>query len=123
MRRATISTAAIGVPLGVILLGTVIYPSLVLIWQGITRAGQPTLANFVAVLGEADTWQVLWNSLHVSIWATAIGGAVGTVLAFLVCRTNLPGRRFFRPALLLPYLIPPLLVPWPGWPSWVPLDS
>lgn len=98
-----------GVPLGVILLGTVVYPSLVLVWQGITRAGQPTPANFVAVLGEADTWRVLWNSLFVSIWATAVGGAVGTVLAFLVCRTNLPGRRFFRTALLLPYLIPPFI--------------
>jgi iron(III) transport system permease protein len=98
-----------GVPLGVILLGAVVYPSLVLVWQGITRAGQPTLANFVAVLGEADTWRVLWNSSFVSIWATAIGGAAGTVLAFLVCRTNLPGRRFFRTALLLPYLIPPFI--------------
>ena len=98
-----------GVPLGVILLGTVLYPSLVLIWTGINRAGQPTLANFVAVLGEADTWRVLWNSLYVSIWATAIGGVIGTALAFLVCRTNLPGRRFYRNALLLPYLIPPFI--------------
>ena len=98
-----------GVPVGVILLGAVIYPSLVLVWQGFSRAGQPTLANLLAVLGETDTWRVLWNSLYVSLWATALGGAVGTVLAFAVCRTNLPGRRFFRTALLLPYLIPPFI--------------
>jgi iron(III) transport system permease protein len=98
-----------GVPVGVILLGAVIYPSLVLVWQGFSRAGQPTLANVLAVLGETDTWRVLWNSLYVSLWATALGGTVGTVLAFAVCRTNLPGRRFFRTALLLPYLIPPFI--------------
>ncbi len=109
MRHAAASTVLMGVPLGVILLGAVLYPSLVLIWTGINRAGQPTLANFVAVLGEADTWRVLWNSLYVSIWATAIGGVIGTALAFLVCRTNLPGRRFYRTALLVPYLIPPFI--------------
>ena len=98
-----------GVPLGVILLGAVLYPSHVLIWTGFNRGGQPTLANFVAVLGEADTWWVLWNSLYVSIWATAWGGVVGTALAFLVSRTNLPGRRLYRTALLLPYLIPPFI--------------
>lgn len=109
MRHATVSSIAMGVPVGVILLGAVIYPSLVLLWQGFSRAGQPTLANLLAVLGEVDTWHVLWNSLYVSLWATALGGAVGTVLAFAVCRTNLPGRRFFRTALLLPYLIPPFI--------------
>lgn len=109
MRHASLSTLLMGVPLGAILLGAVVYPSLVLVWQGFTRAGQPTPANFLAVLGEADTWRVLGNSLTVSIWATAIGGAAGTALAFLVCRTNLPGRRFFRTALLTPYLIPPFI--------------
>ncbi len=109
MRHATVSSMLMGVPVGVILLGAVIYPSLVLVWQGFSRAGQPTLANLLAVLGETDTWRVLWNSLYVSLWATALGGAVGTVLAFAVCRTNLPGRRFFRTALLLPYLIPPFI--------------
>ena len=109
MRHVTASGIVMGVPVGVILLGAVIYPSLVLLWQGFSRAGQPTLANLFAVLGEADTWRVLWNSVHVSLWATAVGGAAGTVLAFAVCRTNLPGRRFFRTALLLPYLIPPFI--------------
>jgi iron(III) transport system permease protein len=109
VRHATVSSLGMGVPVGVILLGAVIYPSLVLVWQGFSRAGQPTLANVLAVMGESDTWRVLWNSLYVSLWATVIGGAVGTVLAFAVCRTNLPGRRFFRTALLLPYLVPPFI--------------
>ncbi|MBI4536838.1 MAG: iron ABC transporter permease [candidate division NC10 bacterium] len=109
MRQASLSTVLMGIPVGVILLGAVVYPSLILVWQGFSRAGQPTLANFTAVLGEADTWWVLWNSLYVSLWATALGGAAGTALAFLVCRTNLPGRRVFRTVLLLPYLIPPFI--------------
>jgi iron(III) transport system permease protein len=109
MRGATASTILMGIPVGVILLGAVVYPSLVLIWTALNRGGEPTLANFAAVLGEADTWRVLWNSLYVSIWATVVGGAIGTALAFLVCRTDLPGRRFYRTALLVPYLIPPFI--------------
>jgi iron(III) transport system permease protein len=109
MQGATASTIVMGIPIGVILLGAVVYPSLVLIWTALNRGGEQTLANFAAVLGEADTWRVLWNSLYVSIWATALGGAAGTALAFLVCRTDLPGRQFHRAALLVPYLIPPFI--------------
>jgi iron(III) transport system permease protein len=87
----------------------VIYPSLVLVWNALARDGRPTLANVDAVLGDPGIWQVLGNSLHVSFWSTLLGGTIGTGLAFLVARTDLPGKRFFRPALLVPYLIPPFI--------------
>lgn len=96
-------------PLGVVLLGAVIYPSLVLMWHAFSQDGQPTLANLAAILGDADTWHVLWNSVYVSTWATAVAGMIGTGLAFLVARTDLPGHRIFRTALMLPYLIPPFI--------------
>ncbi len=98
-----------GLPLSAVLLGAVIYPSLVLVWHAFARDGQPTLANLLAVLRDADVWRVFWNSLHVSVWSTLFGGIIGTGLAFLVARTDLPGRRFFRTALMLPYLIPPFI--------------
>jgi iron(III) transport system permease protein len=93
----------------VVLLGAVVYPSLILVWHGFTREGHPTLGNLTAVLGDPDVWSALRNSLYVSVWATAIGGALGTFLAFLVSRTDLPGQRIFRTALMLPYLIPPFV--------------
>ena len=91
------------------LLLAVVYPSMILIWHGFTRNGQPTLGNLTAVLGDPDMWRALRNSLHVSAWATALGAALGTALAFLVARTDLPGHRMFRTALMLPYLIPPFI--------------
>ncbi len=98
-----------GASLSAVLLGAVIYPSLVLVWHAFARDGQPTLANLLAVLRDAGVWRVFWNSLHVSVWSTLIGGIMGTGLAFLVARTDLPGQRFFRTALMLPYLIPPFI--------------
>ncbi|MBI4735620.1 MAG: iron ABC transporter permease [candidate division NC10 bacterium] len=88
----------LGLPLGLVLVGAVAYPSLILVWHAFTRDGRPTLANLAAVLHDADIWRVLWNSVHVSVWATLLGGALGTVLAFLVARTDLPGQRIFRTA-------------------------
>ena len=96
-------------PLGLILLGAIVYPSLILVWQAFSRDGAATLGNATAVLGDPDIWGVLGNSLYVSFWATGLGVTVGTGLAFLVARTDLPGRRFFRAALVLPYLIPPFI--------------
>lgn len=99
----------LGVPLGLVLVGAVIYPALVLVWQAFARDGRPTLANVAAVLGDPGIWHVLANSLHVSIWSTLLGGTIGTGLALLVARTDLPGQRFFRTALIVPYLIPPFI--------------
>lgn len=109
MRRIPFARTLLAAPLGLVLVAAVVYPSLILVWHGFTRDGQPTLGNLTAVLGDGDNWHALWNSLHVSIWATAIGGTLGTILAFLVARTDLPGHRLFRTALMLPYLIPPFV--------------
>jgi iron(III) transport system permease protein len=99
----------LGAPLILVLLGAVAYPSLILVWEAFSRDGAPTLANLAAVLIDPDIWRVLWNSLYVSIWATVFGVTLGAGLAFLVARTDLPGQRFFRAALMLPYLIPPFI--------------
>lgn len=92
-----------------VLLGAVVYPSFILVWQAFSRDGAPTLANLTTVLSDPDIWRALRNSLTVSIWATVLGVTLGTGLAFLVARTDLPGQRFFRAVLLLPYLIPPFI--------------
>ncbi|HWT81889.1 MAG TPA: hypothetical protein VN648_24120, partial [Candidatus Methylomirabilis sp.] len=99
----------LGAPLFLVLAGAVAYPSFILLWQAFSRDGLPTLANLATILGDPDIWRVLGNSLYVSIWATGLGVVLGTGLAFLVGRTDLPGRRFFRAALMLPYLIPPFI--------------
>jgi iron(III) transport system permease protein len=109
VRRIPILRLLLGAPLGLALVGAVVYPSLILVWQAFSRNGQPTLANLVGVLGDADIWRVLWNSLYVAFWATALGVTLGAGLALLVARTDLPGQRLFRVALMLPYLIPPFI--------------
>lgn len=109
MRGTPASTLLPLAPLAAVLAGAVCYPALVLTWYGLSRDGLPSAANLWLVLADPDTWRVLRNTLYVATWTTALAGALGTVLAFLVARTNLPGRSVFQGVLILPYLVPPFI--------------
>jgi iron(III) transport system permease protein len=97
------------VPIVTVLAGAVCYPALVLAWYGVSRDAWPSLANLAAVLADPDTWRVLGNTLWVAAWTTGLAGALGTALALLVGRTDLPGRSIFEGVLVLPYLVPPFI--------------
>ncbi len=109
MRPARAGTLLPLLPVAAVLGGAVGYPALVLVWYALSRDALPTLANLQAVLAEADTWRVLGNTLYVSAWTTGLAGTLGTGLALLVARTDLPGRRVARDLLALPYLVPPFI--------------
>jgi iron(III) transport system permease protein len=51
-------------------------------------------------------WQPLRNTLMVAAGAIAISVAMGTTLAWLVCRTDMFARRWFATALIVPYMLP-----------------
>ncbi|WP_323013097.1 iron ABC transporter permease [Devosia sp.] len=51
-------------------------------------------------------WEPLFNTLKVAFGAIIISVAVGGVLAWLVARTDLFGRRWFATALIVPYMLP-----------------
>ncbi len=56
----------------------------------------------------------LKNTLIAAFAAMLIGTALAFPLAWLVGRTNLCGRRFFRSLFVLTYMVPPYVGPWPG---------
>ncbi|MBI3457439.1 MAG: iron ABC transporter permease [Candidatus Rokubacteria bacterium] len=109
MRGAGVGALVPLVPVAAVMGGAVCYPALVLVWYGLSRDQVPTLANLGAVLADGDTWRVLANTLYVAAATTVLGGALGTVLALLVARTDLPGRALFQGVLILPYLVPPFI--------------
>lgn len=58
------------------------------------------------VLGEAATWRLVWNTLALAVGVVTATIAVGVPLAWLVTRTDLPGRRLWATAAALPLVIP-----------------
>src|SRR3954463_9563247 len=64
------------------------------------------LDNFNSLLSYP---QILLNTLTVSVAATVMALVFGFVMAWILTRTNVPGRRFFEQVMVVPYYLTPLL--------------
>ncbi len=65
------------------------------------------------------TASLLWNTVRLSVVVTALCAVVGTLCAYLVERTDLPGRRLWGALLVIPFAIPDFVVGF-GWTSIAP---
>jgi iron(III) transport system permease protein len=100
--------------------------------------GVPIIMPFVDLLRHPEAWKAWreWdrleslagNTLALMLGTLALALPVGTVLAILLFRTDLPGRRFFRFLTILALFVPlPLLVT--AWQSmagaggWLPIEA
>jgi len=62
------------------------------------------------------TGHLLWNTVRLAVTVTALCAAIGTGTAFLVERTDLPGRRIWAVLVVIPLAIPDFVVSF-GWAS------
>ena len=82
--------------------------------------GSLTLDNYRHLLTDSAWWEAVTNSVVFAALTTAGSLVVGTTLAVLLARTNLPGRRLFGGLILLPVALPGLVLIM-GWASmWAP---
>jgi iron(III) transport system permease protein len=63
-------------------------------------------SDFSGILTSAATLRPLLNSVLIATATAAVAAVIGTTLALLVARTDLPGRRVWRWALALPLVLP-----------------
>ena len=64
------------------------------------------LDNFAGLLAYP---QIIINTLTVSFAATVMALILGFTMAWIITRTNVPGRRFFEQMMVVPYYLTPLL--------------
>src|SRR5499433_4616869 len=64
------------------------------------------LDNFEALLNYP---QIMLNTLLVSFAATLMALVIGFIMAWILTRTNVPGRRVFEQLMAVPYYLTPLL--------------
>ncbi len=69
-----------------------------------------SLAAFRFVFADPDFHRAFWVTALVAAGMTAIAVPLGSALALLVVRTDLPGRRWVEPWLLVPMLISPVVL-------------
>ena len=74
------------------------------------------LSKVLSLIDRPLTGQLLWNTVRLTVVVTALCAVIGTGAAWLVERTDLPGRRFWAVLLVVPLAIPDFVVSF-GWAS------
>ncbi len=91
---------------GVFVLLVVIYPLWQVLFRSFLDAGALSLKSYQKVFSYPSYYRALLNSVWISCATAAMCMVLGTLLAFLVIRTDLPGKRTLRTLLVLPYALP-----------------
>jgi iron(III) transport system permease protein len=94
---------------GIALMILVAYPMYSLLSRSVMVGGSLSLGNFKAVFGARENYIALQRSLFVSCMATLFATTLGAFLAWIVCRTDVPGRKTLKTALVMPVLVPPFI--------------
>jgi iron(III) transport system permease protein len=97
----------------------VLYPICLLIYQSfqVGQFGRPTtfgLANWQTALSQPRVVEALQNTFSLAVTRQALGTVIGVALAWILARTNLPGRNWLEVAFWFALLMPnlPILLGW-----------
>jgi iron(III) transport system permease protein len=80
-----------------------------MLWQTFVRGGDLTLANFRGAYTSVGLGTMMVNSLAFALGSSAVSLAIGSVLAYLIVRTDVPGKPLMFAASLVPLIIPGIL--------------
>jgi ABC-type spermidine/putrescine transport system permease subunit II len=122
LSRLTSAQFLIAVGLLIVLAYLVIYPLFELIWRTLVWGAGDRRFNRSAVEGEFTShhwyeiffgessssmlFDPLWNTMVTGSAAAILALLMGGLLAWVVVRTDMPGKRWLQPVLTLPYVIP-----------------
>lgn len=90
-----------------ILLYFIVLPLAVLIIDSVVVDGHLDVSSYLTVYGQAVNMRALTNTAKNSILVMILSVLITFPLAWLIGRTDLPGRKKFRTILVASYMIPP----------------
>ncbi|HSV18999.1 MAG TPA: iron ABC transporter permease [Casimicrobiaceae bacterium] len=68
------------------------------------------LDAYAFIFADPDFWQAFLNSVLIASGMTLIAVPLGGLLAFVMERTNLPGKRWVEPLILVPSFVSPMVL-------------
>ncbi|CAH0251014.1 Molybdenum transport system permease protein ModB [Peribacillus sp. Bi96] len=109
--RDTRLTIWLLVPVVLVLVAYVLYPSLRTFIESLQKDGAISLGNYqdFFVQESKTNLEALWNSVYISILSVLVSALIGIPLAFIFNRYDFPGRSFFSSAAILPIVLPSLV--------------
>lgn len=90
-----------------ILLYFIVLPLAVLIIDSVVVDGHLDVSSYLTVYGQAVNMRALTNTAKISVLVMILSVLITFPLAWLIGRTDLPGRKKFRTILVASYMIPP----------------
>lgn len=100
-----------------LLLYFVLFPMGVLVFDSIYQNGHFNFNNYKVVYSTSVNWKALTNTVQLSLMVMVASVIITFPLAWLVGRTDLPGKKTYRTLLVASYMIPPYV----GAIAWVQL--
>jgi iron(III) transport system permease protein len=105
---------AVGVRLGrlvaVIVLAIVtLAPIALVVWRSVATSSGLTSAHYREAYSDPVNLEALANTVIISFATVVFATVLAIPLGWLVSRTDLPGARWFRALLVIPYVVPPFL--------------
>ncbi len=95
----------------------VVFPMGVLVFDSIYQNGSFNFSNYKVVYSTIVNWRALTNTVELSLMVMVASVLITFPLAWLVGRTDLPGKKTYRTLLVASYMIPPYV----GAIAWVQL--
>ena len=94
--------------------GAILTPVIIVLWRSLTTGKLGfsvgwTITNYLRVFGDRDILPMLGNSILYAGGAAALGTGLGALLAWIVARTNTPGKTLVELMPLYPILMPPIM--------------
>jgi iron(III) transport system permease protein len=85
----------------------VVLPMLFLVYKSFIVNGAFDIKHYQTVYSNQVNWNALVNTLKVSLYSTGLAIIISFPLAWLIGRTDLPAKGFFRTLFVATYMIPP----------------
>ncbi|MDR2506310.1 MAG: iron ABC transporter permease [Oscillospiraceae bacterium] len=86
-----------------------VFPLLYMVYRALFASGEFSLEALKRIYTYDLNWMALKNTLIGATFAMLFGTLIAFPLAWLVGRTNMYGRKFFRSLFVLTYMVPPYL--------------
>ena len=92
----------------------IVTPVLIVLWRSFTTGKLGfsvglNLNNYLRVFADRDILKMLGNSVFYAAGSAALGTGLGAMLAWIVARTNTPGKALVELMPLYPILMPPIM--------------
>ncbi|WP_156290598.1 ABC transporter permease [Oceanobacillus salinisoli] len=99
------------IPIIVVLIGYVLYPSIETSIESFKKDGVFTFENYNDFFGEKAeaNLEALWNSVWISLLSVFFSALIGIPLAYIFNRYDFPGRKFFSSIAIMPIVLPSLV--------------